>query len=647
MGSKKKNDNKSSVSANAEDNLRFIEEVIDRLKCISMERRAFLEEQMNIIKTRYTNPYLNLALIGNFSSGKSTFINSWIGMPLLKTAMKAVTAVPTRIYRVKESALPIVDAEDLGGIYYPLNTPRLRAQFVNKFGLPQPESITDFLYNVSSADKLSDKMKNISIGIDSERLADDICIIDTPGIDAGEERAYSHRLQTQNTLREQADATIILFPANRVLTADFEIFLNENASHFLEDAVFVISMCDRVETSELEEILIYIEKCLKKDFNLKKPLIYPVAAKYVLSDETNQKAEEWKASFWNMQCQVSDYLRKQRTRILKKQLNRLFTELLTELEKDLQTNKQLLQNDMNILEKNNPESLKQKLELLFNKTDLQFQKQVISTQGIVNNRLHEEIQLAKNKLCSRIDNCDEVYGDGYSSIAYVKRNDMKKIPGEISEHIKFRLKNDIQPLIKIIDEHQKECDDLFKQYQYQLKGQKYQGEKVTAAIDMTMGEINVYHEYESQKNGFESAIEISGVIFAIPLVISFVILDEIFDWNITEAAERGLDKVGNWLRKQWEPNHSSVKNKNKIAICSALDKAESENTKAFYKSVEETISSLKSQFNGGRKKFITAYDPIFCQKESEFQSEKARLESLIRKDDETADRISKRLLNLK
>lgn len=645
MGTILLNQEITSSSIHVEDNLRFIQEVIDGLRYISNERRTFLEEQLNMIKARSSNPNLNLALIGKFSSGKSTFINSWLNRTLLKTAMRATTSVPTRIYYLKGSTEPMLEAMDYEGNHYSLNSPRRRNQFTKKYDLPETKDITEFLYAVTTEDKLADKMKYISVGIDSEQLEAGICIIDTPGTDAGEERAYAHRLQTQNALREHADAAIILFPAERVLTADFEQFLGENASHFLADAIFVISMCDRIEASELEELLQFVKKRLKDVFNLNQPIIYSVAAKYVMTDSTDEKAKEWKASFQRMQHEVGEILHSQRARILNKQINRLFGELLIELEKDLKQNRQLLEDEIKALEQNSPASLKNKLAKLYESHYYKFQENMIKVKATANRRLNLEVLEVKAQLCRRIDACNQVYGDSFYSIAYVKKNDVKAAANDISRNIKSKVQEDLKPLINIINEHQEECSNLFEQYQYQLQGQQYEGETITTNVEMTLGKVDVYGEYDNKKSGLESAIELGGILIAIPLMIPLVILDDIFDWEVADAVEKGIGKLGNWWNKVWD-NLSSAKDKNKAAIRSAFDKAEREGRAAFEKSVEDTIISLNTQLDQVRHKYIKAYKPIFDQKEKEFEREKNRLDKLIKKDDVTAEEIKKRLSSL-
>ena len=59
--------------------------------------RQELSQQLQKIKNRRADPNLYLAVIGEFSSGKSTFINALLRNDLLKTSALVATAIDTKI----------------------------------------------------------------------------------------------------------------------------------------------------------------------------------------------------------------------------------------------------------------------------------------------------------------------------------------------------------------------------------------------------------------------------------------------------------------------------------------------------------------------------------------------------------------------
>lgn len=74
----------------------FTKDIIDKID-VPQSRRKYFALKYNEILERAGDSELKLALLGQFSSGKSTFINALLRKNMLKTAWRATTAVPTFI----------------------------------------------------------------------------------------------------------------------------------------------------------------------------------------------------------------------------------------------------------------------------------------------------------------------------------------------------------------------------------------------------------------------------------------------------------------------------------------------------------------------------------------------------------------------
>ena len=72
----------------------FTSQTISNLTKILDDKKKYYSDMLKNINRRKADPFLNVALIGDFSSGKSTFINALIKQNLLKTAWMATTAIP-------------------------------------------------------------------------------------------------------------------------------------------------------------------------------------------------------------------------------------------------------------------------------------------------------------------------------------------------------------------------------------------------------------------------------------------------------------------------------------------------------------------------------------------------------------------------
>lgn len=98
MAQIKPNDEGDQLEALTEvdNHLQFASEALQRAD-ITVTARNELHSQMAKIQQRRNDPNLYLAVIGEFSSGKSTLINALLKDELLKTSALVTTAAATRI----------------------------------------------------------------------------------------------------------------------------------------------------------------------------------------------------------------------------------------------------------------------------------------------------------------------------------------------------------------------------------------------------------------------------------------------------------------------------------------------------------------------------------------------------------------------
>lgn len=234
--------------------IEYAQSLLDQLPSLSKQKKSRFLGLIDKIKKRAESPYLHTALIGDFSTGKSTFINVLLDRELLKAAWYATTAVPTVIYcHVGEQVR--VMAETYDGGKYVLDHPQKRRQLEEKLQRQIPLDEKDALALLTTSNDLADQIKRIRIRVPDIKELEHICLIDTPGVNPGAEEARSHVQKTRDVLREYADTTIILFQATQVYSASFQVFLKENAEHFMNDAVFVITMMDLIYEDQRDNLI--------------------------------------------------------------------------------------------------------------------------------------------------------------------------------------------------------------------------------------------------------------------------------------------------------------------------------------------------------------------------------------------------------
>ena len=314
----------------------IIEEILRDLEQLILEldeekRNQYLE-RIASVRQRIRYPDMKLAIIGDFSCGKSTFLNAVLKRPLLTMDVLPTTAIPT-----------FIDWNGSGaGAQITLTGTDGKAHALNREGR---EWFREYCKKRTSgerrgADRLPDDYQRTG-SCDSEG-AD---IVSRPGRisrilhrgyarrESGEESAKGHILQTQNVLREEADAAIILFPCYCVYTHDFTVFLEQNAKHLLADSIFVVTKMDLAPEKEREKLIRFVEGRLENDFGLEHPKVYGCAAAEALRNYSENSAAEsrWTAEFEQMLLEIFASLSGRREQLVAAKTAEMMENLLSEL----------------------------------------------------------------------------------------------------------------------------------------------------------------------------------------------------------------------------------------------------------------------------------------------------------------------------
>lgn len=206
-------------------------------------------EELESFKRRINDDFFRLAVIGEFSSGKSTFINALIGRDILSHATKETTAVLTRIINVAE------------------NDPRKgSATAFMKSGeeltIKNLDELKDYTTAVSIKYRVAQDIDVVEIYMPLLHVTRPLMIMDTPGLNG---IAEGHLEQTKEIVKK-AHACIYLIQ-QRGLTKDDLEFLRENLVPYQQRFIFVQNFIDEfnsVEGETLDDRIISLRKTLSE-----------------------------------------------------------------------------------------------------------------------------------------------------------------------------------------------------------------------------------------------------------------------------------------------------------------------------------------------------------------------------------------------
>lgn len=248
-----------------------------------------------------------LAVLGEFSRGKSTLINALLGQEtLLPTAIEPTTATvtvlvygrePSVILRYEDGTevtdvplerLPAyVTGQDLDGRALQTELAETAAQLAEaELTQAEAEILARQLETSRAAAPPARALDQVEIQFPSDFLAGRIRLVDTPGIGSVNPR---HGEATRRFVR-QADAVLFLINTDPVISAsecNFLTFIQDYVDHFL----FVVTKIDRFSAEERERSLWYTRETITEFAGIENPRIFPVSALQALQGQLEHDDE--------------------------------------------------------------------------------------------------------------------------------------------------------------------------------------------------------------------------------------------------------------------------------------------------------------------------------------------------------------------
>lgn len=206
---------------------------------------------------RMTSDTFHLVIVGEFSRGKSTFVNALLGRKILPASKNPTTAIISKIVYGETPAYRI---------HYKNGRPpqnMKEASFKKLTAPPEPdESDTASVKEFQQAQKAISEIDFAEISYPLPFCKDKVEVVDTPGtndLNVG-------RMEITYGYLNQADAVVLLLAAYQPLSASEAQFLKERIlGNQIQDIFFVISHKDDLDNEEQEkDVVDFIEKHLRE-----------------------------------------------------------------------------------------------------------------------------------------------------------------------------------------------------------------------------------------------------------------------------------------------------------------------------------------------------------------------------------------------
>lgn len=222
-----------------------------------------IKESLNLLIDTLNEPPL-IAVIGQFSSGKSTFLNALLGQDILPSGLTPVTA---KAVRLKFAKMPL-----------------LSVKFIN--GSESLLASSD----LAELNKLGEQVSSMTLYAPSEILKE-INFIDTPGLNSLRD---ADTKETKNTLKKVSGAIWLSLANNAAKASELENIKEILKANDLK-AICLINQKDKLSEEELESLLKHARQTYGELFED----IIAISSKQALLGITNNDKSLLEASNFN------------------------------------------------------------------------------------------------------------------------------------------------------------------------------------------------------------------------------------------------------------------------------------------------------------------------------------------------------------
>lgn len=295
-----------------------------------------LEKQVSAIVDKQNDNLLNISVIGEFSTGKSSFINALVGYELL--AVNVIQGTTVAITIIEYSEQFSITLTDFSG-------KSLKIIFKSIDSLRQQLHIytTDAAY--------AKKIDYVTVTLPSDILMNGYRIIDTPGTNSLE---LWHEEVTCRAIKELSDLSIILTDSTQPMLATLVSFLDNTLGDSVESCAFVANKIDRIGEKERDGIIKFIGKKICQSFDIENPMVLPFSSVALTNSFAKETVSVDSGSFLLTTSSLErllSYTAKQRLRAQAQKILHLVDDIYSTLDNNIKSIAAQYQQELQMLER--------------------------------------------------------------------------------------------------------------------------------------------------------------------------------------------------------------------------------------------------------------------------------------------------------
>lgn len=266
-----------------------------------------IRKDIAVLENRINDENLYLGVVGSFSSGKSTFINSMIHKNLLPTdAVQGTTVVASVLKKASFNDLEIVYLDGTTKRYSECATELLsryqvgsittnlegseNVSFLEKiinwikklFGIAiseklvviRPEDLLNLFKKIIATEEMAKDIQYVTLYYQNENIPYRIAMVDTPGTESLNKR---HNDVTKNAIDNICDAIVIIIPYDEPVSEDLLNYIDTHLDKQKKECIFVVTKIELLgDKEELPQLIRVIKKRLENGLGIESVCVIPM-----------------------------------------------------------------------------------------------------------------------------------------------------------------------------------------------------------------------------------------------------------------------------------------------------------------------------------------------------------------------------------
>ena len=231
-------------------------------------------EPLQQLREDVSKGIFSIVMVGEFSAGKSTFLNALMRKRILPSFTSETTATVSFLRHTDQAPEPGV----CGVVYYQDGS----VKKLDELSVETLENVVSTRGDSEEA-KIAATVNHVDLFLDSDFLKEGVMLVDSPGLNSNSDL---HRDITERQIKA-SHASIFVFRSNQPGTrSDFEYLHGLKEKQNSDNIFYLLNRIDEIKASEetVDDVINNVQDNYRKWFpGEKAPKIWPVSASFALS----------------------------------------------------------------------------------------------------------------------------------------------------------------------------------------------------------------------------------------------------------------------------------------------------------------------------------------------------------------------------